>query len=260
MSSEAGHPWLRMTHEGPVLTLTLANAGERNAQVPSLWLALARVGDSVSGDVRVVLIRGDGASFSAGLHRGMLRPGGMPGEQDLLALAASGGLGLEEAIAGFQRGFTVWRDVPAVVVAVVQGHAVGAGFQLALGADLVLLADDAQLAMRETSLGLVPDLGGTSALVQRVGYARALEICATGRFVGAKEAVRLGLATAAVPRVELEAATEDLVAALLAAPDQALRELKPLLRRAADGRPDQEGAERQAQVPLLRAMATRAPR
>jgi enoyl-CoA hydratase/carnithine racemase len=258
MSDAEVHPWLRVAREGPVLTVTLANPGERNAQVPSLWTALARVGDSVGPEVRVVLLRGDGASFSAGLHRSMLVPGGMPGEPELLRLVAeSGGAAeLDRLVASFQRGFTVWRDLPAVVVAVVQGHAIGAGFQLALAADLRLVADDVQLAMRETGLGLVPDLGGTGPLVQLVGYARALEICATGRFVGAREAVATGLATAAVPRADLERAADDLVAALRAAPAEALRELKPLLRDAVGAAPAQAlAAERAAQVRLLARMA-----
>ena len=75
-----------------------------------------------------------------------------------------------EVIAPFQQGFAAWADVPAVVVAAVQGHAIGAGFQLALAADLRVVADDVQLAMRETSLGLVPDLGGTGPLVALVGW------------------------------------------------------------------------------------------
>jgi enoyl-CoA hydratase/carnithine racemase len=257
--AEVPHPWLRVNQEGLVLTVTLANPGERNPQVPSLWTALARVGESVGPEVRVVLLRGEGASFSAGLHRRMLAPGGMPGEPELLRLAAESA-DLDETIAGFQRGFTVWRDLPAVVVAVVQGHAIGAGFQLALAADLRLVADDVQLAMRETSLGLVPDLGGTGPLVDLVGYARALEICATGRFVGAREAVAVGLATAAVPRAELDQAADDLVAALLTAPSDALRELKPLLRGAVDGsRADQLAAERAAQSRLLARMAGAGP-
>ena len=74
-------------------------------------------------------------------------------------------------------------------IAAVQGHAIGAGFQLALACDLRVVADDVQFAMRETSLGLVPDLTGTHPLVGLVGYARALEICVTGRFVHAEEAV-----------------------------------------------------------------------
>ncbi|MEP6629591.1 MAG: enoyl-CoA hydratase/isomerase family protein [Lapillicoccus sp.] len=255
MTDDAAHPWLRVAQEGPVLTVTLANAAERNAQVPSLWTALARVGESVSADVRVVVLRGEGASFSAGLHRRMLAPGGLPHEPDLLRLAAESA-DLNASIAGFQRGFTVWRDLRAVVVAVVQGHAIGAGFQLALAADLRLLADDAQLAMRETSLGLVPDLGGTGPLVGLVGYARALEICATGRFVGAREAVDIGLASAAVPAAELDQAAEDLVAALLAAPANALSELKPLLRSAVGASAaDQLAAERAAQSRLLGALA-----
>ncbi|MDQ6894987.1 MAG: enoyl-CoA hydratase/isomerase family protein [Actinomycetota bacterium] len=255
MSTEAPHPSLRVEHDRAVLTVTLANPAERNAQVPSLWRALAHVGESVADDVRVVVLRGDGAAFSAGLHRSMLS-GGLPGEPDLMALAAAAGDGLDDAIAGFQRGFTVWRTLPAVVVAAVQGYAIGAGFQLALAADLRLLADDAQLAMRETSLGLVPDLGGTAPLVEVVGYARALEICATGRFVGAREALDLGLANAVVPVAELGAATDDLVAALLAAPRAALRELKPLLRSAISASTEgQVGTERAAQARLLRGMA-----
>lgn len=262
MSDPEVHPWLRVVQEGPVLTVTLANPGERNAQVPSLWTALARVGESVPPDVRVVLLRGEGASFSAGLHRAMLTPGGMPGEPELLRLVAEsgGGEALDRLIASFQRGFTVWSELPAVVVAVVQGHAIGAGLQLALGADLRLVADDVQLAMRETSLGLVPDLGGTGPLVRLVGYARALEICATGRFVGAREAVAVGLASAAVPVAELDRAADDLVAALLAAPAEALRELKPLLRGAVDATPaDALAAERAAQVRLLARLAGASP-
>lgn len=248
------HPGLRVQHDGPVLTLTLANPETRNAQTPSLWLALAEVGESLPTEVRVVVLRGEGASFSAGLHRQMLAPGGMPGEPDILALATSDGL--DETIAAFQRGFGVWRSVPAVVVAVVRGHAVGAGFQLALAADLRLLADDAQLCMREVQLGLIPDLGGTGPLVHLVGYARALEICSTGRFVGAGEAAAIGLATAVVAGDELDAAADDLVAALLAAPVDALRTLKPLLHKAIDATADQQlAAERAAQAGLLRSLA-----
>jgi enoyl-CoA hydratase/carnithine racemase len=254
------HPGLRVQHDGPVLTLTLANPETRNAQTPSLWLALAEVGESLPPGVRVVVIRAEGASFSAGLHRQMLTPGGMSGEPDILALASSGE-GLDDAIVGFQRGFSVWRWVPAVVVAVVHGHAVGAGFQLALAADLRLLADDAQLCMREVQLGLIPDLGGTGPLVHLVGYARALEICATGRFVGAGEAVAMGLATAVVARQDLDAAADDLVAALLAAPAEALRALKPLLHNAVHAtRDEQLAAERAVQAGFLRNLAGSARR
>jgi enoyl-CoA hydratase/carnithine racemase len=109
--------------------------------------------------------------------------------------------------------------------------------------------------MAETSLGLVPDLAGTSPLVRTVGYARALEICATGRFVGAQEAVAIGLATVAVPGDQLDATALELADTILNAPQGAVQELKPLLRNAIDASPaDQLAAEREAQARLLRAM------
>jgi enoyl-CoA hydratase/carnithine racemase len=250
------HPHLRAERDGAVRTLTLTNSARRNAQTPSLWLALAEVARGLDPQVRVVVLRGEGQSFSAGLDRAMLSPGGVQGEPDLLGLAADGPESAAEAIVPFQQGFAAWAEVPAVVVAAVQGHAIGAGFQLALAADLRVVADDVQLAMRETSLGLVPDLGGTGPLVAAVGPARALEICATGRFVAAAEAVATGLANVAVPREQLEAATADLVAALLAAPETSLRELKPLLRGADTAERDtQLRRERAAQGRLLHGLA-----
>ena len=250
------HPHLTVRRDGAVLTVSLSHPERRNAQTPSLWAALAEVATGLDPAVRVVVLRGEGPSFSAGLDRGMLGPGGVPGEVDMIAMASASAEAAAEVIEGFQRGFSAWAAVPAVVVAAVQGHAIGAGFQLALAADLRVVADDVQFAMRETSLGLVPDLAGTTPLVALVGVARALEICATGRFVGAAEAVATGLANVAVPVDSLEATTADLVAALLAAPDTALRELKPLLRSAASGdRPTQLRLEREAQGRLLHGLA-----
>lgn len=251
------HPHLHVARVGDVVTVSLDRPEQRNAQTPSLWAALAAVAEGLDASVRVVVLRGEGESFSAGLDRAMLRPGGVQGEQDILALAVEGPGAAADAIEAFQRGFTAWASLPAVVVAAVQGHAIGAGMQLALAADLRVVADDVQLAMRETSLGLVPDLGGTGPLVRLMGPARALEICATGRFVGAQEAVATGLANVAVPRAELEATTADLVAALLATPAEALRELKPLLAAAAD-RETQLRLEREAQGRLLHGMLQRA--
>src|SRR5674476_114000 len=249
------HPMLRVEQSGPVLTITLDRPERRNAQAPSLWSALAEIGAGLPPTVRVVVIRAAGPSFSAGLDRAMLTPQGAPGEPSVLALAAGAASHLEDVIAQFQRGFAVWAEVPAITIAAVQGHAIGAGFQLALACDLRVVADDVAFAMRETSLGLVPDLAGTSPLVRAVGYARALEICVTGRFVGAQEAVAIGLASVAVPPQDLDGTARDLADAILQAPQAAVRELKPLLRNAIDASPtDQLKAEREAQARLLTAM------
>lgn len=253
------HPHLRVEREGEVVTVSLSNPERRNANTPSLWLALAEVAEGLDAHTRVVVLRADGPSFSAGLDLAMLTPEGVEGEVSMLEQAARGAEHMAEVIAPFQRGFSAWTDLDAIVIAAVQGHAIGAGFQLALAADLRVVADDVQFAMRETSLGLVPDLGGTGPLVHLVGYSKALELCATGRAVGAAEAVASGLASVAVPRDELGATTQDLVAAILAAPAPAVRELKPLLRHAQSApREEQLRHEREAQGRLMHALVTRA--
>jgi enoyl-CoA hydratase/carnithine racemase len=143
----------------------------------------------------------------------------------------------------------------------VRGHAIGAGAQLALACDLRVFAEDAQLRVPEATLGLVPDLTGTSTLVEAVGYARAVEICLTGRAVGAAEAVAIGLANVAVPLDELDATVTDLTAALLGPDVGASRETLALLRSAVRNTPEQQdAAERAAQVRRLAALAAASAR
>ncbi|MFF9314586.1 enoyl-CoA hydratase/isomerase family protein [Streptomyces sp. NPDC014748] len=247
---------VRLTVDDALATVTLTNPAKRNAQSPALWRALAEAGRLLPGTVRVVLLRAEGKSFSAGLDRQAFTPEGFDGEPSFLDLARGGDEELDATIAEYQEAFTWWRRSDIVTVAAVQGHAIGAGFQLALACDLRVVADDVQFAMRETSLGLVPDLTGTHPLVGLVGYARALEICVTGRFVTAEESVSCGLANIAVPRDQLDAAATDLASAILAAPRDAVIETKALLQ-GVHGRSyeEQRTAERQAQGRRLRDLA-----
>ncbi|MFF5755368.1 enoyl-CoA hydratase/isomerase family protein [Streptomyces longwoodensis] len=247
---------VRLTIDDALATVTLANPAKRNAQSPAMWRALAEAGRLLPGAVRVVVLRGEGKSFSAGLDRQMFTPEGIEGEPSFIDLARSGDAELDAAIAGFQEGFTWWRRSDLVSIAAVQGHAIGAGFQLALACDLRVVADDVQFAMRETGLGLVPDLTGTHPLVSLVGYGRAVEMCLTGRFVQAAEAVSTGLANLAVPVDQLDATVGELASAILAAPRDAVIETKALLQGAADRTYDeQRAAERAAQSRRLRALA-----
>ncbi|EKX61066.1 enoyl-CoA hydratase/isomerase family protein [Streptomyces ipomoeae] len=247
---------VRLTVDDAIATVTLTNPAKRNAQSPALWRALTEAGRLVPGSVRVVVLRAEGKSFSAGLNRQMFTPEGIEGEPSFIDLARRDDAGLDATIAEYQEAFTWWRRSDIVSVAAVQGHAVGAGFQLALACDLRVVADDVQFAMLETSLGLVPDLTGTHPLVSLVGYGRALEICLTGRFVQAEEAERIGLANLAVPADQLDDAVRDLTAALVAAPRDAVIETKGLLR-GVEGRSyeEQRAAERAAQARRLRDLA-----
>ncbi|MFJ5060801.1 enoyl-CoA hydratase/isomerase family protein [Streptomyces nigra] len=247
---------VRLTVDGAIATVTLTNPAKRNAQSPAMWRRLAEAGRVLPGSVRVVVLRGEGQSFSAGLDRAMFTPEGIEGEPSFIDLARSSDGELDAAIAGYQEAFTWWRRNDLVSIAAVQGHAIGAGFQLALACDVRVVADDVQFAMRETGLGLVPDLTGTHPLVGLVGYGRALEICVTGRFVSAEEAVTSGLANLAVPADQLDDAVRDLAGAIVAAPRDAVVETKALLRGATDRTYDeQRGAERAAQARRLRDLA-----
>jgi enoyl-CoA hydratase/carnithine racemase len=235
--------------------VTLDRADQLNAQTPDTWEALRAVGDSLDDEVRVVVVQGAGRSFSAGLDRSLFTaapdvPGGL---SELATLPPDVA---DDRIRGYQAAFR-WLRTPGVVsVAAVQGHAIGAGAQLALACDLRVVAEDAQFRLPEALLGLVPDLTGTSTLVQLVGYSRAVEICLTGRPVGAAEAVATGLANVAVPADQLAGAVRDLAEALVAVDADASRETLALLRSALTNDPaTQDAAERAAQVRRLHALA-----
>ncbi len=250
------HAGLRYAVSGPVATITLHRPDVRNAQTPTMWRALAAIGAAIPDDVRVVVVTGEGHSFSAGLDRAMLDPANASGQESVAGLLALSDEEVSATIDAYQQGFTFLRDPRFVSIAAVRGYAIGAGFQLALSCDLRVLADDAQLCMKESALGLVPDLTGTKPLVECVGYARALEICATARMVGAAEAVDIGLALAAVPAAELDATVEDLVGALTAPMAGAVSETKALLQGAAERSLDeQRRLEREAQTRRFRELA-----
>jgi enoyl-CoA hydratase/carnithine racemase len=241
---------LKLDIDGAVATVTLSRPERRNAMTPAMWRGLARIGESLPPEVRAVVVRGDGPSFSAGIDLRLFSGEGVPGEEPL---AAASSPGFEDRIAEYQAGF-LWLHRPDIVsVAAVRGHAIGAGFQLALACDLRVAADDAKFCMKEPALGLVPDLGGTKPLVDIVGLPRAIELCLTARTVTAAEARELRLAELVVPAADLEDAVGDLIAALLATDAAAARATKELLAGApARTLEQQAAAERAAQAALQR--------
>ncbi|GAA3824072.1 enoyl-CoA hydratase/isomerase family protein [Sphaerisporangium flaviroseum] len=254
-SEELAEIGLRFEVDGEIATITLDRPDKRNAQTSATWSALAQIGRTLPEQVRVVVVRGEGPSFSAGIDRRMFTPEGVPGQGSFASAAALDGGTLEERIAEFQQGFLWLRRPDIVSIAAVQGHAIGAGFQLALACDLRILADDAKFCMKEPALGLVPDLTGTKPLVDLIGLARAVEICLTARVVEAEEALRLGLAEQVVPGEELSAATRRLAAALLTTDRDAAAATKRLLQ-SAGGRTleEQSAAERAEQAVRIRAL------
>ena len=230
--------------DGYVGRVIFDNVAKHNAVSRAMWDQLADIGRSMPDDVRFVILRGEGADFSSGLDRNALA--GPMIEQ------------LREDpnpfISAAQAGFAVWSNIPQVVIAQVQGNAIGAGFQLALASDVIVAAPNSRFAMRETSLGLIPDLGGTGALVDALGYRRTFALCATGDFLSADEAQRWGV----VHRVadDASAAVAVLIEQLRGLDIGALRDLKAVLRTVAR---DQQSWEAERNVQLRRLAALFGP-
>ncbi len=234
-------------------TITLRRPEVLNAQKPSTWDALRQIGERLAPDVRVVVVRGTGRAFSAGLDTRMFTQDGVPGEAGFGEITSAPPGAGDAIIDRFQQGFT-WLMAPTLVtVAAVHGHAIGAGFQLALACDLRIATTEAKFTMAEPSLGLVPDLTGTLPLVRAVGYSRAVDICLTGRRVTADEALRIGLVNSVVAPDELDSAVDELVAALLKPLAGATRETLALLASAAESPTldEQRAEERAAQLRRL---------
>lgn len=249
---------LTLDVDGPRATITLSRPESLNAQSPTMWSALRDVGEALPSDVRVVVVRGAGRAFSSGLDRRHFSAAEVDGQVGMSRIAQLADGEADALMAEFQSGFLWLRDPARVTVAAVQGHAIGAGFQLALACDIRLVADDVQFCMAEPRYGIVPDLGGTYPLVQAVGYARAVDICLTGRRVGAAEAVACGLALRSVPVGELDGAVDELATALVSAPAGAATETLGLLAAVADGLGPAGAlaAERAAQLRRLRSLRT----
>ncbi|MEU5880727.1 enoyl-CoA hydratase/isomerase family protein [Spirillospora sp. NPDC047279] len=245
--AEAG---LRFEVDGAIATITLDRPERRNAMTFATWRGLASIGESLPAGVRVVVVRGEGPSFSAGIDLGMFSGGAQAGD------AFPDGADAEATdafIAGLQAGYTWLRRPEIVSIAAVHGHAIGGGFQLALACDIRVIADDTKFCMKEPALGLVPDVTGTKPLVEIVGVNRALELCLTARTVLADEAARLGLAEHVVPRDALDKTVGELTTALLAInPGAAVATKRLILEAPTNTLEEQCAAERREQIGRLR--------
>ena len=125
-----------------------------------------------------------------------------------------------------QESFTAVAKIPKPVVAAVTGYALGGGLELALCADFRVAGEGARVGQPEILLGVIPGAGGTQRLPRLIGPARAKDIVYTGRFVGAQEALTIGLVDKVVPDADVYQAARDLVGRYATGPAAALRAAK----------------------------------
>lgn len=230
---------------GDVVRITLNRPEVRNAQTPQMWDYLAEIGESLPQEVRFVILRGEGVDFSAGLDRGVFADTSSDGM--IAALQRDPDAFIVQA----QRAFRVWTQIPQIVIAAVQGNVIGAGFQLALASDLLIAEPDARFALRETSIGLVPDLGGTGALIDAIGYRRTFALCATGDFLSAEQARDAGIVDEITS--DLAATIEQRLSRLREVDAGSLTDLKRLLRAVASDQ-DSWSKERRIQIERLQTL------
>jgi len=209
-----------------------------NALDGAMFAALAETGETLAADpsVRVVVLSGEGRSFCAGLDFASFQAmagGGSDDKDALRRMAANPVDRLPGKITNAgQQAVYAWTEMPQPVIAAVSGHALGGGIQVALGADLRIVAPDVKMSVMEIKWGLVPDMTGTAQLVRLVGLDVAKELTFTGRIVDGTEAVRLGLATRVAD--DPRAAALDLAREIARRSPDAIRQAKRLLNAAVD--------------------------
>jgi enoyl-CoA hydratase/carnithine racemase len=230
-----------------IADVRLNRADKRNALDGAMFSALAEAGEALKtrGDVRAVVLSGEGASFCAGLDfssfQSMADGGGAGGGSrqsgDPSALAEGRITHLGQQCAW------VWQEVPVPVIAAVHGHALGGGIQIALGADIRIVHPDTQLSVREVHWGLVPDMTGTLTLAGLVRADVAKELVFTARLFDGREAFDLGLATrlSETPREDAMAMAAEIAGRSPDAVRASKRLLNGLLNQ---GAADQFAAER----------------
>jgi len=220
---------LRYEQLGHVGWLWLNRPQKLNAMTQQMWDELRELGQRLRDDssLRVMVVIGEGRSFSTGIDTSQFAGGLLGGAAEAPApSSAQGEDRLVSAILQTQEAFNWLEEAPYPTIAAVRGHALGAGLQLALACDIRVIAQGSQLGLFEHRYGLLPDLGGTQRLPRLVGVGKAKELIFTARQIEAEEALQIGLAEQLVEDALLEQTVTTLAERIAAQPPLAVRGAK----------------------------------
>ncbi len=209
--------------DGHVARVTIDRPERRNAIDAATERRLLEVWNGIEAnrDVRCVVLTGTGdRAFCAGAD--MKDDEGNEG-LDYWAEPRANGFG----------GIALRTTLDVPVVARVNGFALGGGFEMVLGCDIVVACDDAEMGLPEARVGRLPLDGGIVRLPRRISHSRAMGMLLTGRRIPAATLVEWGLVNEAVPRAELDAAVDRWVADILACAPLSLRAIKQIVQRTA---------------------------
>jgi enoyl-CoA hydratase len=214
--------------EGPVRTFRLNRPERLNAVSLPLYRALEAGLAETAADagIRVVIITGEGRGFCSGADLKAHREYAQTPEER------------REYIKTGQRVYRAIQTLPQPVIAAVNGHAIGAGIELALSCDFVVIAEDAKLRLPENTLGTFIGGGTAYTLRRRVGYAKAAELILLGEFFSGRDAYEMGLANRLATAQEVMSVALELAAKLARNAPVSMRLAKQVLDRAGQLGPD----------------------
>ncbi len=209
---------VRLEVDAGIAVITNDNPEKHNAFDDEMDLRLFEVLGELQGrsDVRAVVWRGEGRSFSSGRDVGAI--GG-----------ASAGLSHHELMRRGHRGIQQVFDLDAPIIVAIQGWAIGASFQRALLCDVRIAAEGARFMLPEVTHGVIPDTGGVARLFQICGPGVAADLVLTGRRMDAVEALGHGIVSRVVPAAELDSTAMEMAAAIAAAPPLTIRMARRVL-------------------------------
>ncbi len=209
-----------VTREGKITTIALNSPETYNALSMAMReeLLAALVGAAQDADTRVVVITGKGKAFCSGGDINTMRKEFVPGEG-------------RARLRNIHRIVRAITGMDKLVIAAVNGPAIGAGCNLALACDFVLAAEEAKFGQPFGRIGLVPDMGGLYFLPRLVGLLKAKELVFTWRIIDAREAAQIGIVNRVVPLENLYAEVMDLAAELAAGPAMANALTKALINK-----------------------------
>jgi enoyl-CoA hydratase/carnithine racemase len=210
---------VRLDIDGPIATITNDNPDKHNAFDDEMDAQLFAILAELAGrsDVRAVIWRGEGKSFSSGRDVGSIGTLQVP-------------LSHHELMRRGHRGIQTLWDIDAPVIVACKGWVMGGSFQRALLCDVRVAAEGTRFRLPEVGYGVIPDTGGVAVLHQMCGPGLVSDMVLTGRVLSADEALAHGVVSRLVPETELDATVREMAEQVAQAPAVTVKMAREVIR------------------------------
>ena len=213
---------VRLDVDGPIATITNDNPEKHNAFDDDMDAQLFAILDELvpRHDIRAVIWRGEGKSFSSGRDVASIGNLKVP-------------LSHHELMRRGHRGIQRLWDIDAPVIVACKGWSMGGSFQRALLCDVRIAAEGARFRLPETTYGVIPDTGGVAVLYEMAGHGLVNDMVLTGRVLSAEEALAHGIVSRVVPEDQLDATAREMAEQIAAAPAVTIKMAREVIKHLA---------------------------